>query len=204
MILFFLSITILYILFYHNQKKTEFFEVQESPETESIHLVIQLNKNDVTFSWSVKDFYDYFILNIHPPKVDLNSITDSKKYLQSSKFVKLINTNKKQLFFKKTIVNVDIHPENSYSIDGFKIDEKGAIIKTISNLVNNSKIPKIPEEKINISYPICEIDGSYRIVNGDPKYAKQEYGPNLDIPSYLDDLTKKLDNDKNQYKVQLV
>ena len=102
MILFFLFITILYILFYHNQKKTEFFEVQESPETESIHLVIQLNKNNVTFSWNVEDFYDYFILNIHPPKVDLNSITDSKKYLQSSKFVKLINTNKKQLFFKKS------------------------------------------------------------------------------------------------------
>lgn len=205
MIAFFLLMSLICILVYKH-KNAETFEVIDSTDTNSIHLVIQLNGNDVTFSWDTEEFYDYFTLHIQPPKVDLNLLTEDnkKKYLHPNKFVKLMNSDKKQIFFKKTIVNTEIDPENTYIVNGFKLnDETGSLSKTTSNTVSNSKIPKIPEENINISFPLCEIDGSYRIVEGDPKNYVQELGPNLDIPSYLDDLTNKLYKDKNKYTVKL-
>ena len=137
--------------------------------------------------WDTQDFYDYFTLHIQPPKIDLNSLSEDnkKKYLQSNKFVKLMNSDKKQIFFKKTIVNTKIDPENTYIVNGYKLNNNnGSISKTVSNLVNTSKIPKIPEKIINISFPLCEIDGSYS-VQGDPKNYVQELGPNKDVPNYL-------------------
>jgi hypothetical protein len=204
MIVFFLLVILLYILYRYKQKNTELFELTETPNN-SINLVVQLSGNDVVFYWDTKDFYNYFTLHIQPPKLDQNLLSEAnkKKYLQSNKFVKLINSDKNQIFFNKIIVNTTIDPDSTYVVKGYRLNENGSISKSTSNSVNNSKIPIIPKEVINISFPVCEIDGSYKIVQGDPSNYVQELGPNLDIPSYLNDLLEKLNKNKNQYDVEL-